>query len=708
MQTVRTTHNRRSFFKVSAAAGGGMVLGFNWLTSCGSATELAAMAETFDINAYLRIAANGVVTIMSANPEVGQNIKTAMPMIVADELGVDWKDVIVEQAPLSKAFVRQVAGGSQSLRHSWKALRTAGATARQMLINAAASEWEVDPSTCRAGDSRITHPDGRSATYGELASIAADMPVPEEVTLKDPSEFTIIGKSKRNVDIDAIVTGKSLYGLDQKFDGMRYACVARSPAFGLKLTSYDDSKARSIDGVTDVLRFGDKVAVLATNTWAAMKGKKALECEYETDSALESTADHDAQMLALLKEKTAEPRRADGNVRTAFATADQVIERTYESPFLPHSCLEPMNFFAHVTEEKVVMSGPVQTPESAQRRVAELLNRHVDDVYINMTRQGGGFGRRLYHDFIVEAAEISSLAKVPVQVVFTREDDMAAGIYRPASKYTFKAALKNGQLTGYHLVGVGVNSGNVTREHNFPATAVSNYLVESHNLISNITIGAWRAPITNFLAYAEQSFLDEVAEALGKDAVEFRIELLEKAKKAPTGELHYDIDKTIGVMKLAASKSNWGKAPQGVYQGFSAYYSHNTYVAEVAEVVLENGRPKVTRVVCTADCGIVINPDSAANQMEGGVVDGVGHAMYGDFSFDKGRPMDLNFDTYRMIRMGESPKVEAYFVESTEDPTGLGEPSLPPAGGALANALYKATGQRLYSQPFVKNSDLLG
>jgi isoquinoline 1-oxidoreductase beta subunit len=370
--------------------------------------------------------------------------------------------------------------------------------------------------------------------------------------------------------------------------------------------------------------------------------------------------------------------------------------------------MEPMNFYADVSGGKVKLVGPIQTPERTRRRVADLLQRPESDITIEMTRMGGGFGRRLYGDFVLEAAEISTIAKAPVQVIYSREDDMTAGIYRPASKYKFRAAIKDGVMTGYHLTGAGVNMRNATRENNFPAGAVDNYLVESHNLESNITTGAWRAPITNFLAYAEQSFLDEVARAIGKDPIQFRLDLFDRAKENPVGNVGYDIDKFKGVIELAAEKAGWGKATQGVFQGFSAYYSHNTYVAEVAEVELEQGAPLVKRVICGIDCGIVINPVGALNQVEGGVVDGIGHAMYGYFSFDNGRPQQNNFDSYRMIRMSEAPAVETHFVKSYNDPTGLGEPALPPAGGALANAIFSATGERFYKQPFIRQSDLLG
>jgi isoquinoline 1-oxidoreductase beta subunit len=712
MTFIKTQYNRRSFLKASAAAGGGLVLGFNWLTSCTPADQEVAIAppkEWFNVNAFLEIADNGQVTIMSPNPEIGQNVKTSMPMIVAEELDVAWKNVIVKQAPLNTdAFTRQVAGGSQSIRQGWESLRMAGATAKAMLVNAAAKQWNVDPATLKAENGVITGADGQTIGYGEIASAAALEEIPEEVPLKDPATFKLIGSDIRNVDIEGILTGEPLFGLDFKREGMVYAVVLRPPAFGQKLSSFDDSGARSVNGVQDVVQFGDKIAVIADHTWAAMKGQKALKAQWEADGTLENTTDHDKKMLQLLDTSSKEPKRKDGNVKSAFAEADEVIERVYEAPFLPHNCMEPMNFFANVTDEKVEMIGPIQTPEWTRTRIAELLERKEEEITIDMTRMGGGFGRRLYGDFALEAAEISNLIKKPVQVIFSREDDMTAGTYRPASKYKFRASIKDGKMTGYHLTGTGVNMRNAVRENNFPATAMANYLVESHNLESNITTGAWRAPVTNFLAFAEQAFLDEIALKLGKDPVDFRLELFEEAKNNPTGELDYDVDKFMGVIKLAAEKANWGKAKPGVSQGFSAYYSHNSYVAEVAEVVMEGDRPKVQKVIAAVDCGIVINPIAAKNQAEGGVIDGIGHAMYGDFGFENGKPQYKNFDQYRLIRINEAPEVEVHFVENLNAPTGLGEPTLPPAGGAIANAIFSATGERLYSQPFVKNAKVLG
>ncbi|GJM35700.1 MAG: isoquinoline 1-oxidoreductase subunit beta [Saprospiraceae bacterium] len=713
MTLIKTQYNRRSFLKASTLAGGGFVLGFNWLAGCTPVAEEVAEfvppSAWFDLNAYLKIGDTGVVTIMAPNPEIGQNVKTSMPMIIAEELDVAWRDVIVEQAPLNtESFSRQVAGGSQSIRQGWQSLRMAGATARQMLVLAAANLWGVAPEDCTTSDGVITNNRGESITYGEIALAASALEVPEEVKLKNPSNFKIIGTNISNVDIEGIITGKPLFGLDVRREGMKFAVVLRPPAFGQKLESFVDTAAREVKGVTDVIRFGDKVAVLANSTWAAMKGKKALSAKWITENPLESTTYHDEELNKLLDKWTELPLRKEGSVRYDLAIADQVIERVYEAPFLPHNCLEPMNFFADVTDEKAELIGPVQTPEWTRKRVATLLGREEKDVTIDLTRMGGGFGRRLYGDFALEAAEISSLAKLPVMVVFSREDDMTAGTYRPASKYKFKAGIKAGKMTSYYLVGAGVNMDNSTRENNFPAGAVENYQVESHNLESNITTGAWRAPVTNFLAFAEQSFLDEVAATLGQDPIQFRLDLFDQAKNSPFGELGYDVEKSKGVIKLVAEKAYWGKPKPGVYQGFSTYYSHNTYVAEVAEVIMENGAPKVQKVVCAIDCGIVINPQAAINQAQGGIIDGIGHAMYGDFVFENGVPQSSNFNNYRLIRMQEAPEVEIHFVQSNNDPTGLGEPTLPPVGGAVANAIHAATGERIYKQPFVKNLKVLG
>ncbi len=705
--------NRRDFIKTSALASGSLFIGFNWM-GCKSdqavVEVLKAMPkEWFTFDAYIKIGETGLITIFSQNPEIGQNIKTSMPMIVAEELDVDWKDVIVEQAPLNTDwYERQVAGGSQSIRQGWEILRNAGASVKQLLVETAAARWEADPSDCSVSKGIVSHKDGRSIGYGALAKEASQKEVPKDFTLKKPEDFTIIGKSKVNVDINDILSGQPLFGLDYKEEGMVYAVVVRPPAFGNTLESFDKTATEKINGVIDVVSFGDKIAIIAKNTWAAIKGKKALKTTWKKSAKFEDSTYHTKTLKEYLAKKSTSPRRVDGDIDKAFKAADDIIERTYEAPFLPHNCMEPMNFFANVTSEKVHLVGPIQTPKWTESRVADLLGRKLEDIDVHMTRMGGGFGRRLYGDFALEAAEISSKINKPVKVVFSREDDMLAGTYRPASAYRFKVGIKDGEITAYHLTEACFNGQMFPpMESNFPCGAIPNYRVDCHKIDSNITTGAWRAPYANFLAFAEQAFLDELSTHLQQDPIEFRLALLEKAQKNPVGEKYnYEVDKMKGVIELAVEKSNWKERKTN--KGFCAYYSHNTYVAEVAEVEMVNNSPIVKKIYCAVDCGIVINPKAALNQIEGGILDGMGHAMYADFEFENGRSKSSNFHNYRHLRMVEAPEIEVHFVQSNNDPTGLGEPTLPPAGGAIANAIFAATQKRLYKQPFVKEIKVLG
>ena len=707
----KISFSRRSFLRTSTLAGGGMIVGFNLFNACKPDAKPPIDLSTLnynDFNAFIKISDDGKVTIFSPNPEIGQGVKTSMPMLIAEELDVKWEDVYVVQGALdTENYTRQVAGGSQSLRQGWEPLRQTGATARQMLVNAAAARWGVDASECSTKDGVISNANGDTLGYGEVVNEAAQLEVPENVTLKDPKDFSIIGKEISNVDIDKIVTGQPLFGLDYKRDGMLYASVMRPPAFGQKLESFDDADARAVKGVSDVIKFGDKIAVLANSTWAAMKGKNALKATWVQDSPAEDTTFHDEKLMGLLDGSEFQTLRKDGDVKAAFAAADKILERTYESPFLPHNCMEPMNFFANVTTDKIEMVGPIQTPEWTANRIAELLGRDVKEVTIEMTRMGGGFGRRLYGDFALEAAEVSHLAKSPVQVVFSREDDMADGIYRPAIKYRIAASIKDGQVTGYHLKEAAINGNMYGLIPNFfPAGAIENYQVDAANYQSNITTGAWRAPYTNFLASAEQSFFDELAETLGVDRIKLHMDLLEKVKGTTDERIQYSPERLQGVIQLAVEKSNWGKAPEGTYQGFAVYYCHNTHVAEVADIEMDNGFPIVKKVTCAVDCGIVVNPLGARNQVVGGVIDGVGHTMYGELTFSKGEPQSKNFNTYQLIRMNQTPHVDVHFVESDVAPTGLGEPTLPPVGGAIMNAIYAATGKRLTKQPIINNLEL--
>ncbi|SIQ84533.1 xanthine dehydrogenase family protein molybdopterin-binding subunit [Pontibacter lucknowensis] len=709
-----TQESRRNFMKLFAVAGGGLVLGFNSTSSIASGLGLIdgsnLPAAAIDFNSYLSISPENIITILSPNPELGQNIKTSFPMIVAEELDADWTKVKVVQAPLdTNKFERQVTGGSGAVPHSWERLRKAGATARQMLMEAAAKRWNVSANSLSTENGMVVHATSdRKLSYGELAIEASKLPVPTDVKLKDNKDFKLIGTAVRNVDNHEMITGKPLYGLDVYKEGMLFAVIQRPEAFGMKLKSVDAAKAKALPGIVDVVTFGNNVAVVGKSTWQVMKARKELKIAYEPDEALESSADHDRLFKELLNSPEATVRRKDGDVEAAFKNAAKVIKSEYQCPFLSHSPMEPMNFFAHVRPDGVELAGPTQTPQRARDMVAKLLDIAPEKITLELTRLGGGFGRRLSADYVLEAAELSSIIKAPVKVIWSREDDMSGGTYRPAVRYRFEAALDaKGNMIGYKLRGVGINSGNPTREDNFPSGAVENLLIDSVEHKSPITTGPWRAPITNFLAFAEQAFLDEVAQAAKKDPVQFRLELLDKAKKTPVGEIKYDIDRMRGVIELASEKSNWGKK-KGVHQGFSVYFSHRSYVAQVAEVKLVKSVPVVEKVYAAADCGIVVNLSGAYQQVRGGIVDGLGHAMYSKLSFKDGAVEQKNFNNYRLIRLKEVPEIDVHFVNNGIDPTGLGEPALPPTGGAVANAIFKATGKRLRNQPFMEQPELKG
>ncbi len=708
--------NRRDFIKMAATAGGGLFLGFHGINSIASPLDVDAplavgAAGDINFNNYLSISPDDVITIFSPNPELGQNIKTSFPMIVAEELDADWKKVKVVQANLdAKKYERQLTGGSGAIPHSWERLRKAGATARQMLVEAAAKQWNVPAASLTTDTGVVWHKEsGRKLTYGELATEASAIPVPTDIKLKDKKDFKIIGQPIHNVDNQEMLTGKPLYGLDFYREGMLFAMIQRPAAFGMKIKSVDSAAAKAMPGIVDVVTFKNNVAVVGKSTWQVNKARKALKVEYEAEGAIESTTDHDALFKKLLDTtEGVTVRRKDGDVDAAFKSAAKVISREYQCPFLSHAPMEPMNFFAHVRADGVELVGPSQTPEAGRGEVAKLLGVAPETITLQLTRLGGGFGRRLKTDYVVEAAELSSLIKAPVKVIWTREDDITGGSFRPAVRYRFEAALDaNNNLIGYKLRGVGINSGNSTREDNFPSGAVDNLLIDSVEHKSPITTGAWRAPITNFLAFAEQAFLDEVADAAKQDPIQFRLALLERAKKNPVGAIKYDIDRMKAVIELAAAKSEWGKK-KDVAQGFSVYFSHRSYVAQVAEVEMKSGKPTLKKIHAAADCGVVVNLSGAYQQVRGGVVDGLGHALYSQLTFKDGATEQKNFNNYRLIRMKEVPEIDVHFVNNGIDPTGLGEPALPPTGGAVANAFFKATGKRLYNQPFSKQEEMKG
>jgi isoquinoline 1-oxidoreductase beta subunit len=739
MDNQKMTYNRRSFLKASALSGGGMLLTVSWLSSFKADAMRAAPEQWVSMNGYIHIMPDNRVKLICPNPEFGQNVMTSLPMMLAEELDVDWKNVTVEMGPHDNAKLgAQFTGGSNSVRMYWKPLREAGAAARQMLREAAAQTWNVPMREVTSEAGILSHPSGKVAKYGDMASKAASLPVPKALKLKAPRDFTIVRKPTKNVEGHKIVTGKPLFGLDYHVEGMLIAMIQHPPAFGMKLKSFEAAQAKKMPGIQDVFSlklyedgfeqggfdtrtFNELLVVVGKTTWEVMNARKKLVASWEpagdvrdtmsgrggkkeviVPGALESTGAQLEKMAEYAK-MPAQLLRKDGDPETAFKNAAQVIERTYHAPFLAHNCMEPMNFFAHVTEEKALLAGPLQAPGWIEPTLTKLLNLPPEKIEIQMTRMGGGFGRRAYGHYLSEAALISRKVKAPVKLMYTREDDMTYGIYRPMYTATYRAALDaDKNLVAFHVKGGGIPEHPI-HANRFPAGAVDHYLAEGWQIASNITIGAFRAPRSNFNAAAEQSFLDEVAEAAGKDPIAFRLELLKRAKDKPVGTNNeYDADRYAGVLELVRDKSDWGKPGNAQYsRGVAAYFCHNSYAAHVVDIVTRDGEPYVERVFSAMDCGIVVNPDAATNMVQGAVVDGIGNAFYGALTHKDGAAQQTNFSNYRMIRMNEAPKrIDVHFVENDLDPTGLGEPPFPPVFGAVANALYKNKGRRFYNQPF--------
>jgi isoquinoline 1-oxidoreductase beta subunit len=744
MNPKKSGYNRRAFLKSSLMAGGGLMISFSVMQDLAAAGKPGVPGMPVDWNGltgYIKITADNIIKILNPNPEFGQNVMTSLPMMVAEELDVDWQQVVVEMGPHDNVKLGpQFAGGSNSMRMYWKPLREAGAAAKQMLKEAAAQTWNVPVDEISTKSGMLHHTkSGKLAKYGDLAAKAASLPIPKGMKLKDPKDFSVVGQSQKNVAVEKIISGKPLFGMDYTHEGMLIAMIHHPPGFGMKLKSFDASEALKMPGIKDVFTlnlyeegfeqggfdtrsFNDLLVVTGKTTWEVMNARKKLKVQWEprgemkdtmggrgakrevvVPGALESTSTQMAAMKAMA-EKPGQQLRKDGDPDAIFKTAHKVIERTYNAPFLAHNCMEPMNYFAHVTDEKALLVGPLQAPGWAEPTVAKLLNLPADKIEIEMTRMGGGFGLRAYGHYIYEAVLISKKAKAPIKLVYTREDDMTYGIYRPMYTATYRAALDaNKKLIGFAVKGGGIPEHPI-HANRFPAGTVDNYLAEGWQIPSNVTIGAFRAPRSNFNAAAEQSFLDELAEAMGKDPIELRLELLQRGKDNPVGKNNeYDADRYAGVLKLVREKSGWGKPENNKYhRGVAAYFCHASYAAHVVDVVIKNGKPYVERVFSAIDCGIVINPDAAANMVEGAVIDAIGNALYGKLTMKDGVPEQNNFHQYKMIRQSDVPKrMEVHFVKNEIDPTGLGEPPFPPAFAAVANALYKATKKRYYNQPFL-------
>lgn len=732
--------DRRSFLKVSAVAGGGLVLGFYLKTASNTfAADTIVNASTeapagdFIPGAYIRIAKNGVVTLVSKNPECGQGIKTALPMVIAEELDVNWKDVHVEQADLLPAYKSPWygAGGSTSTPNHYDLFRRAGATARTMLVTAAAQTWSVPESECFAKDSAIHHrPTGRKLGYGELVSKAALLPVPDEksVQLKDPKDYTLMGKRISGVDNPQLVRGQALFGVDVKLPGMLYAVYEKCPVFGGKVVRANLDRIKTLRGVRDAFVIEGTenltglmpgVAIVADSTWAAFSARQQLRVTWdEGKTANENWSDFVAKAEEIGPQPGENKLRDDGNVDAAFADSNhKVVEATYTYPFISHANLEPQNCTAWFKDGGFEVWSPTQNPGSGQDLISKTLNVPADKVLVHVTRMGGGFGRRLTSDFMVEAAAIAQRVDAPVKLTWSREDDLRHDHYRPGGLHFLKGAVdSNGKLVAWrnHFVTFGntkerPGSGGSLNPDEFPGRWVPNFRGEQTVLETGIPMGPWRAPGSCVFSWVIHSFIDELAHAANRDRVEFLLELLGDRDTMPgTGERGqpYNVARMRNVVKLAAEKAQWGKKlPRGQGQGIGFHFSHRGYVAQIADVtVSQDGTLKVDKVVCVLDVGAqIINPSGAENQVEGSVVDGLGTMMFQDLDIVRGRVVQGNFNDYPMIRMPDSPTViETHFLRTDYPTTGIGEPAIPPTAPAIANAIFAATGKRVREFPLSK------
>ncbi|NBU24145.1 MAG: xanthine dehydrogenase family protein molybdopterin-binding subunit [Gammaproteobacteria bacterium] len=724
--------SRRGFIKVAGGAAGGLVLGLSLGVPGDAQAQSGPPPRPFVPGAFVRIAPDGKITLISKNPEIGQGIKTGFGVILAEELDAKWSDVTVAQAEVNAAvYGMQIAGGSMSTPLAWDELRHAGAGARAMLVAAAAQQWGVPVSELATSESTVIHAaSGRKASYGSLATAAAALPVPDirSLKLKARKDYKLIGQRFTGVDNPAIVTGKPLFALDVQLPGMRYASIEKCPSVGGKAKSFNADEIKRLPGiidafiiegtppVADVMKTGvlPGVAIIGKNTWAVLSARKALKVEWDTATASkDSWTGFVQQARALSKKPQGETVvKAKGDVEKALATAkSKTVEAFYQFGFVAHAQLEPQNTVAWFKDGAVELWAPMQLPDAAL--VGAAAGLPADKVKLNQMRVGGGFGRRLMNDFVCEAAYLSRRVDGPVKVVWTREDDMRHDAYRVGGFMGYRAGIDaQGKLAAFdaHMVTFKdtasgkVSKGGGISPNEFPADYVDDYRASQSFLPLSTPVVWWRAPGSNTMAWVQQSFLHEVAVAAGRDHVEFLVELFgrKSGTGAPTNR-GLDPDRAIGVIKLAAEKAGWGKRlPKGHHHGLAFYFSHLGHIAEVAEVSVDASK-KVTvhKVTVAADVGPVINLSAAENQCEGSVVDAIG-TMALEVTMENGAAQQANFDRYPLPRMAVAPKVETHFVQSDRSPTGLGEPVFPPAVPAICNAIHAATGHRIRTLPITK------
>ena len=727
--------SRRSFLRATALAGGGMVLAYYiepmqrvLAAQFGPPTPLLPTS-------FIAIASDGTVTIIAKNPEIGQGVKAMLPMLVAEELDCDWKDVRIEQGDLNAAkYGLQIAGGSTATPMNWEPMRQVGAGGRLMLIKAAAQTWGVPESECTTTPSRVHHtPTGRSLSYGELAFKAATMPPPDPKTLKmkDAKDYRIIGKNAANPDIKKIVTGKPLYGIDVNMPGMLYANYEKCPVFGGKVANANLDEIKMLPGIRhafvvepgpDPSTLAGGVAIVADSWYQARYARdNKLKVSWEEGpTASQSSQGYASNAIDLAKKEPGQVLRKDGDVDAAFGKAAHVVEAAYSYPFLSHVPLEPQNCTACFQDGKLEVWAPSQTPATGLAQTARALGIDQKDIKVHLTRVGGGFGRRLTDDYMVEAAIIAKTVGVPVKLLWTREQDMAHDYYRPAGFHFLKGAVDaNGKIIAWrnHFVTFGekgrfAQSAGLSGEE-FPSRFIPNFSQLASMMPSGVPMGAMRAPGSNAIAFVMQSFIDELAHSAAKDPIQFRLDLLETSPLPPAAPpqgtpvafapVPFDAPRMKAVLEKVAERSKWGrKMPPGSALGVAFHFSHRGYFAEVAELHTSSPKTlKITKAWVVGDIGSqIINPGAAQNITQGAVIEGMSHAMGYEITIDAGRAVQNNFHQYPPLRLTQAPsEIDVYFLKSDNPPTGLGEPGLPPMIPAITNAIFTATGKRVRSLP---------
>ncbi|HEY4201312.1 MAG TPA: molybdopterin cofactor-binding domain-containing protein [Devosiaceae bacterium] len=732
-----STMRRRTFFKLASAAGAGLVLGFN-LGGPAFANEMANI-DTVDgkdapegasqvMNAFIRIAPDNTITIYSKAPEIGQGIKTSFGVIIADELDADWKHVVMEQADINpKVYGSQGAGGSTSIPRAWDQLRQAGAGAKAMLIAAAAKEWGVDAAQITAQDSMLSHAaSGKSATYGSFAVAAAGMPVPDPktLTLKTRDQYRLIGNRFRGVDDPKVVTGKPLFGIDVQLPGMLYASYTKCPAAGGKVKSFNVDEIKAQPGVVDafpvegtglMVEAMPGVAIIAKDTWSAFQAKKKLVVDWDlSEASTDSTSKFSADAKKIATTFPATPDDNVGDVDKAFAAAKKTVEAYYEYPFAAHAPLEPQNTTAHLHDGVLELWVPTQQPDRGLPLMAKAAGLPPEQVIVHQTRVGGGFGRRLVNDYACEAAAIAMKVNAPVKLQWTREDDFTHDFFRPAGYHQFKGAIDaNGKLDAWQEHFITFTADGKKESTGANLTDNLKFSIKAPNLRRGKTMfplriptGSWRAPGDNAQVFAAQSFMHELAVASGRDHVEFLLEAVnldipELAPKDPK-TINFSPKRVSDVIKLCAEKAEWGKTlPKGSALGFAWCYSHSGHVAQAIEISVDaNKRIKVDRIVAVLDVGPIIDMAGSEAQAQGASTDALSTAMGLKVDIENGQIQQQNYNAYPIVRMPFAPMtIDAFFIQSDNPPTGMGEPAFPALAPALGNAIFTATGERVRSMP---------